>query len=195
MRKEDFFNMIKKINILFALLLITLNAYGAVVISTYKKPKEIPYEYKLTERGKVLIVPDSILFNLNSSETDLKKYSKTLKYVGDLTYNTNIISIIIEGHISGDEYKKFSNGYRKNDILFLYNRETIDDLSYNRSYDVYSAITNGISSKLTNNGIHDLLNEYKDMEKNRRAEFILIESSNDLYIYTNYIYNLIISNN
>ena len=69
----------------------------------------------------------------------------------------------------------------------------MDDLSYMRSYNVYLAITNGSLNKLTNYGLQDLLSEYKDARKNRRAEFILIENSNDMYVYTNYINNLIMS--
>ncbi|WP_295155662.1 hypothetical protein [uncultured Brachyspira sp.] len=185
--------MIKKLNILFLILIITLNAYGAVVISTYKKPREINYKYKITDRGKVLIMPDTIFFDFNSSELDLKKYLKTLKYIGDITKNTNIINIIIEGHISSDEEKRLSNNQSRNkkDILFLYDRRDINDLSYTRSYNVYLDITNGSLNKLTNYGLQDLLSEYKDIEKNRRVEFILIENSNDMNIYTNYINNLI----
>ncbi|OEJ15291.1 hypothetical protein BFL38_13390 [Brachyspira hampsonii] len=187
--------MLKKINILFAALLIAINAYGAIVISTYRKPKKITYKYKLTERGKVLVVPNNILFDFNSNEVNIEKYLKTLNYVGDVTALTNIMNIIIEGHASKDEDKKPTNGYDRKDILFLYNRKNIDDLSYKRSYNVYLDITNGQSSKLTNNGLQDLLNEYRDIKKNRRVEFIVIENSNDMYVYTNYIYNLIISNN
>ena len=183
--------MIRKINILFAVLLIALNAYGAIVISTYKKPKESKYKYEMTDRGKKLIVPNNILFDFNSSELKVNKYLKTLKYVGDITKNTNIMTIVIEGHISSDENKKSENNHEKKDILFLYNRKNIDDLSYQRSYNVYLAITNWNLNKLTNLGLQDLLMEYKDIEKNRRAEFIIIENSNDMYIYTNYINNLI----
>ena len=185
--------MLKKLNILFVLLLIALNAYGAIVISTYKKPREIKYKYRMTERGKVLIVPRNILFQFNSGELDLKKYLNTIKYVGDVSKSTNIMMIIIEGHISTNEYKKRTNGYDRKDILFLYNRKNIDDLSYKRSYNVYLAITNGAVNKLTNYGLQDLLSEYKKIEENRRAEFILIENDNDMNVYTNYINNLIMS--
>lgn len=185
--------MLKKINILFILLLVALNAYGAIVISTYKKPREIKYKYRMTDRGKVLIVPKNILFQFNSGELDLDKYLKTIKYVGDVSTSTNIMMIIIEGHISTNEYKKTTNGYDRKDILFLYNRKNIDELSYKRSYNVYLAVTNGIVSKLTNYGLQDLLSEYKKIEENRRVEFILIENTNDMNIYTNYINNLIMS--
>ncbi|MEI0558617.1 hypothetical protein [Brachyspira intermedia] len=185
--------MLKKINVLFILLLVALNAYGAIVISTYKKPREIKYKYKMTERGKVLIVPKNILFQFNSGELDFNKYLKTVKYVGDVSTSTNIMTIIIEGHMSTNEYKKTTNGYDRKDILFLYNRKNIDDLSYKRSYNVYLAITNGIVSKLTNYGLQDLLSEYKKIEENRRVEFILIENTNDMNVYTNYINNLIMS--
>ena len=40
--------MFKKINIIIIAFLIAVNAYGAIVISTYRKPKEIKYKYKLT---------------------------------------------------------------------------------------------------------------------------------------------------
>ena len=183
--------MLKKINILFTILLIALNAYGAVVISVYRKPKEIKYKYRMTERGKVLIVPRNILFQFNSGELDLKKYLKTVQYVGDVSTSTNIINIIIECHISSNEYKKINGGYGKKDILFLYNRKNIDDLSYKRAYNVSLAITNGIVNKLTNYGLQDLLNEYNKIEENRRVEFILIENTNDMNIYTNYINKLI----
>ena len=183
--------MLKKINILFTILLIALNAYGAVVISVYRKPKEIKYKYRMTERGKVLIVPRNILFQFNRGELDLKKYLKTVQYVGDVSTSTNIMNIIIEGHISNDEYKKINGGYGKKDILFLYNRKNIDDLSYKRAYNVSLAITNGIVNKLTNYGLQDLLNEYNKIEENRRVEFILIENTNDMNIYTNYINKLI----
>ncbi|WP_300370606.1 hypothetical protein [Brachyspira sp.] len=183
--------MIKKLNIVFLILIIALNAYGAIVISTYKKPKEI--KYKKTDRGKVLVVPNTIFFDFNSSALDSKKYSKTLKYIGNITKNSNVMNIIIEGHMSSDEEKKIINGNDRKDILYLYNRRDLDDLSYSRSYNVYLAITNGSFNKLTNYGLQDLLSEYKDIEKNRRVEFILIENSNDLNIYTNYINNLIMS--
>lgn len=190
--------MIKKINILFAILLIALNAYGAIVISTYRKPKETTYKnkykYKMTQRGKVLVLPDNILFEYDKAEVDIKKYFRTLMYVGDISRSTNVMNIIIEGHISSDEEKNTIDSYDKNDILFLYNRRNMRDLSYVRSYNVYLAITNGSVDKLTNYGVQDLINEYEDVKKNRRAEFILIENSNDMYVYTNYINNLIISN-
>lgn len=187
--------MFKKINIIIIAFLIAVNAYGAIVISTYRKPKKIKYKYKLTERGKVLIVPKDILFDFNSSSLDLEKYFKTLKYVGDVTSSTNIIDIIIEGHSSSDEIKKrITNIYGKKDILFLYNRRNLDELSYQRSYNVFLSITNGDTSKLTNYGLYDLVNEYKDIKKNRRVEFILIENTNDMNIYTNYINKLIMSN-
>ncbi|WP_297300522.1 hypothetical protein [uncultured Brachyspira sp.] len=186
--------MLKKINALIIALLIAVNAYGAIVISTYKKPKVIKYKYKLTERGKVLKTPQKILFDYDNSTVDLKKYFKTFKYVGDVTTSTNIIGIIIEGHMSSDENKKPTNGYGKKDILFLYNRRDMEDLSYQRSYNVFLSITNGTLNKLTNYGLQDLLSEYKDIKENRRVEFILIENSNDMYIYTNYINNLIMSN-
>ena len=128
------------------------------------------------------------------NETDLEKYFKTLKYVGDVTTSTNIIDIIIEGHSSSDEIKRITNGYDKKDILFLYNRRNIDELSYQRSYNVFLSITNGDTSKLTNYGLYDLVNEYEDIKKNRRVEFILIENTNDMNIYTNYINKLIMSN-
>ena len=185
--------MLKKINILFVLLLLALNAYGAIVISTYRKPKEIKYKYKMTDRGKVLIVPKKILFQFNSGELDLNKYLKTVKYVGDVSTSTNIMMIIIEGHMSTNEYKKTTNGYDRKDILFLYNRKNIAEWSYKRSYNVYLAITNGVVSKLTNYGLQDLLSEYKKIEENRRVEFILIENTNDMNVYTNYINNLIMS--
>ena len=95
--------------------------------------------------------------------------------------------------MSTNEYKKTTNGYDRKDILFLYNRKNIDDLSYKRSYNVYLAITNGVVSKLTNYGLQDLLSEYKKIEENRRVEFILIENTNDMNVYTNYINNLIMS--
>ena len=101
------------------LLLIVLNSYGAIVISTAKKtkppkvevPKEITvpetnktkYEYIMTERGKLLVVPDAILFTSNSSYLDLNRYNDTINYVSSLSQNTNIMSIIIEGHISDNE--------------------------------------------------------------------------------------------
>ena len=186
--------MLKKINIIIMALIIAVNSYGAIVISTYRKPKEIRYKYKVTERGKVLVAPNDILFDFNSSEFNLKKYLKTIQLISIISTSTNIMNIIIEGHISRDENKKPTNGYDKKDILFLYNRRNSDDLSYMRSFNVYSSMTNGHLNKFTNYGLQDLLSEYKDIEKNRRVEFILIENSNDMNIYTNYINKLIMSN-
>lgn len=186
--------IMKKMNIFIIALLITLNLYGAIVISTYKKPREIKYKYKLTDRGKVLIVPKNIIFDFTNSNADINKYNKTIEYIENLTSNTNIIQVIIEGHIDNNENMMQSNTYTKKDILFLYNRKNIDDLSYKRSRNVYLAITNGKKEKLTNYGLRNLINEYKDNDKNRRAEFIIIENTNDLYVYSNYIHYLVDSN-
>ena len=191
------------------LLLIVLNSYGAIVISTVKKtkppkvevPKEITvpetnktkYEYIMTERGKLLVVPDAILFTSNSSYLDLNRYNNTINYVSSLSQNTNIMSIIIEGHISDNENMFLEN--KKDDILFLYNRKDIEYLSYKRCEPVYFNMKSSNLSKFTNYALQDLLNIYTNNEENRRVNFILIENTNDINIYTNYINNLKISNN
>lgn len=186
------------LTILIILSIIVLNSYGAIVISTAKKPKELPppkndYEYVLTDRGKVLIVPNAILFMSNSSYLDLNKYSDTINYVNSLSHHTNIMSIIIEGHMSYNENMFFNDS--ENDILFLYNRKDIEDLSYKRCESVYLNLKSSDSYKFTNYALQDLLNLYENDEENRRVDFILIENSNDMNIYTNYINNLKLSNN
>lgn len=200
---------------ILAILLIVLNSYGAIVISTAKKteppkvevevetevPKEIPvpetnktkYQYIVTDRGKLLVVPHAILFTSNSSYLDLNKYNDTINYVSSLSQDTNIMNIIIEGHISYNENQFLEN--KKDDILFLYNRKTIEDLSYKRCETVYFNIKSSNLYKFTNYALKDLLNTYTNNEENRRVNFILIENTNDINIYTNYINNLKISNN
>ena len=191
------------------LLLIVLNSYGAIVISTAKKtkppkvevPKEITvpetnktkYEYIMTERGKLLVVPDAILFTSNSSYLDLNKYNNTISYVSSLSHNTNIMNIIIEGHISSNENASLE--YGKDDILILYNKKEAEDLSYKRCESVYLNMKTTDLYKFTNYALQDLLNIYTNDEENRRVDFILIENSNDMNIYTNYINNLRMSNN
>ena len=187
--------------ILAVLLIIVFNSYGAIVISTAKKPKapkELPtnkteYQYTLTDRGKLLTVPSTILFGSNSSYLDLNKYNNTISYVSSLSHNTNIMNIIIEGHISSNENASLE--YGKDDILILYNRKEAEDLSYKRCESVYLNMKTTDLYKFTNYALQDLLNIYTNDEENRRVDFILIENSNDMNIYTNYINNLRMSNN
>ena len=187
--------------ILAVLLIIVFNSYGAIVISTAKKPKapkELPtnkaeYQYTLTDRGKLLTVPSTILFGSNSSYLDLNKYNNTISYVSSLSHNTNIMNIIIEGHISSNENASLE--YGKDDILILYNKKEAEDLSYKRCESVYLNMKTTDLYKFTNYALQDLLNIYTNDEENRRVDFILIENSNDMNIYTNYINNLRMSNN
>ena len=54
-------------------------------IQTNIQPQiQITYQYRLTERGKILIVPENILFEQNSSKVNTDKYGKTIIYVSSL---------------------------------------------------------------------------------------------------------------
>ena len=101
--------------------------------------------------------------------------------------------IIIEGHISSNENASLE--YGKDDILILYNKKEAEDLSYKRCESVYLNMKTTDLYKFTNYALQDLLNIYTNDEENRRVDFILIENSNDMNIYTNYINNLRMSNN
>lgn len=155
---------------------------------------QIAYQYQLTERGKVLIVPENILFEQNSSRVNADRYGRTIIYVSSLLGLTNIINIIVEGHTDNSGRETTSsqsyNSDRNNDILYLYeNRGNESDLSYLRATAVSSYLTNAMRNKLMNIGVQNLINPYDDDVLNRRVEFIIIENSNDINIYNNYFRN------
>ena len=154
---------------------------------------QIAYQYQLTERGKVLIVPENILFEQNSRAFNADRYGRTIIYVSSLLGLTNIMNIIVEGHTdnSGRETINSSsyNLNRTNDILYLYERGNESDLSYLRATAVSSYLTNAMRNKLMNIGVQNLINPYEDDALNRRVEFIIIENSNDINIYNNYFRN------
>ena len=154
---------------------------------------QITYQYQLTARGKVLIVPENILFEQNSSRFNADRYGRTIIYVSSLLGLTNIMNIIVEGHTdnSGRETINPSsyNLNRTNDILYLYERGNESDLSYLRATAVSSYLTNAMRNKLMNIGVQNLINPYEDDALNRRVEFIIIENSNDINIYNNYFRN------
>ena len=154
---------------------------------------QIAYQYQLTERGKVLIVPENILFEQNASKVNTDRYGRTIIYVSSLLGVTNIMNIIVEGHIdsSGRERTNalFYNLSKTNDILYLYNERSDYDLSYLRAKTVSSYLTNVMKTKLIDIGVQNLINPYEDDALNRRVEFIIIENSNDINIYNNYFRN------
>ena len=154
---------------------------------------QITYQYQLTERGKVLIVPENILFEQNGSRVNTDRYGRTIIYVSSLLGVTNIMNIIVEGHIdnSGRERTNalFYNLSKTNDILYLYNERSDYDLSYLRAKTVSSYLTNVMKTKLIEIGVQNLINPYEDDALNRRVEFIIIENSNDINIYNNYFRN------
>lgn len=163
-------------------------------IQTNIKPAiQITYQYQLTERGKVLIVPETILFGQNSERVNPDRYGKTIIYVSSLLGLENIMNIIVEGHIdsSGKESTNalFYNLSRTNDILYLYDGRTDYDLSYLRAKTVSSYLTNAMKTKLIDIGVQNLINPYREDALNRRVEFIIIENSNDINIYNNYFRN------
>ena len=135
------------------------------------------YYVQNTKRGKLLILKDPILFDSNSSVVNTNKYAETLDYLSLVLKSTNILNIYIEGHIDYSEVRYMNkntvyNLSTTNNILYLYDRNNEVDLSYLRSL-----------------AVGDLLTD-NDNEQNRRVEFVIIENSNDMYMYTNYIYNL-----
>ena len=154
---------------------------------------QIAYQYQLTERGKVLIVPENILFEQNASKVNTDRYGRTIIYVSSLLGVTNIMNIIVEGHTdsSGRERTNalFYNLSKTNDILYLYNERSDYDLSYLRAKTVSSYLTNVMKTKLIDIGVQNLINPYEDDALNRRVEFIIIENSNDINIYNNYFRN------
>lgn len=153
----------------------------------------ITYQYQLTERGKVLIVPQTILFGQNSEKISPDRYGRTIVYVSSLLGLTNIMNIIVEGHIdsSGKESTNalFYNLSRTNDILYLYDGKTDYDLSYMRAKTVSSYLTNAMKTKLIDVGVQNLINPYEEDALNRRVEFIIIENLSDINIYNNYFRN------
>ena len=100
-----------------------------------------------------------------------------------------------------------------NNILYLYDRNNEADLSYLRSLAVGDLLSDD-DKKLKAIGLQNLIDygtreqnrrdddkklkaiglqnliDYGTREQNRRVEFVIIENSNDMYVYTNYIYNL-----
>ena len=155
---------------------------------------QIAYQYQLTERGKVLIVPENILFEQNVSKVNTDRYGRTIIYVSSLLGVTNIMNIIVEGHTDSSGRERTNvlsyNLNRTNDILYLYeNRGNESDLSYLRAKAVSSYLTNVMREKLIEIGVQNLINPYEDDALNRRVEFIIIENSNDINIYNNYFRN------
>lgn len=155
------------------------------------------YYVKSTSRGKLLVLKNPIFFDLHSSEVDTNKYIDTINYISSILTETNIINIYIEGHIDSSETKYMNKDIKytlnkTNNILYLYDRYNDDlDLSYLRSLAVENTITNNNKDKIKTIGLQDLIRyDYNNSDKNRRVEFIIIENSNDMYIYSNYIYNI-----
>ena len=151
------------------------------------------YYVQNTKRGKLLILKDPILFDSNSSVVNTNKYAETLDYLSLVLKSTNILNIYIEGHIDSSEvrYMNKNNVYNlstTNNILYLYDRNNEVDLSYLRSLAVGDLLTDN-DNKLKAIGLQNLI-DYGTPEQNRRVEFVIIENSNDMYMYTNYIYNL-----
>lgn len=146
-----------------------------------------------TKRGKLLILKNPILFDSNSSIVDTNKYAETLNYVSTILNFTNVIDVYIEGHIDSSEVRYMDkntvyNLSPTNNILYLYDRNNEADLSYLRSLAVGDLLTDN-DKKLKIIGLQNLI-DYGTKEQNRRVEFVIIENSNDMYMYTNYIFNL-----
>ena len=146
-----------------------------------------------TKRGKLLILKNPILFDSNSSIVNTNVYAETLDYIDLVLKSTNILSIYIEGHIDSSEIRYMNkntvyNLSPTNNILYLYDRNNEADLSYLRSLAVADSLTDN-DKKLKTIGLQNLI-DYGTKEQNRRVEFVIIENSNDMYMYTNYICNL-----
>ena len=152
------------------------------------------YYVQNTQRGKVLILKEPIFFDSNSSIVNTNKYAETLDYLSLILKSTNVLNIYIEGHIDSSEVRYMNkntvyNLSPTNNILYLYDRYNNEfDLSYLRSLAVEDLLIND-NDKLKSIGLQNLI-DYGDAEKNRRVEFVIIENSNDMYVYTNYLYNL-----
>ncbi|MEI0530756.1 hypothetical protein R4I97_04260 [Brachyspira pilosicoli] len=152
------------------------------------------YYVQNTERGKLLILKEPIFFDSNSSIVNTNKYAETLDYLSLILKSTNIINIYIEGHIDSSEVRYMNkntvyNLSPTNNILYLYDRYNNEfDLSYLRSLAVEDLLVND-NDKIKSIGLQNLI-DYGDAQKNRRVEFVIIENSNDMYVYTNYLYNL-----
>ncbi|TXJ40159.1 OmpA family protein [Brachyspira pilosicoli] len=146
-----------------------------------------------TKRGKLLILKEPIFFDSNSSVVNTNIYASTLDYLSLVLKSTNILSIYIEGHIDSSEIRYMNkntvyNLSPTNNILYLYDRNNEADLSYLRSLAVADSLTDN-DKKLKIIGLQNLI-DYGTKEQNRRVEFVIIENSNDMYMYTNYIFNL-----
>lgn len=152
------------------------------------------YYVQNTQRGKVLILKEPIFFDSNSSIVNTNKYAETLDYLSLILKSTNVLNIYIEGHIDSSEVRYMNkntvyNLSHTNNILYLYDRYNNEfDLSYLRSLAVEDLLIND-NDKLKSIGLQNLI-DYGDAQKNRRVEFVIIENSNDMYVYTNYLYNL-----
>ena len=152
------------------------------------------YYVQNTKRGKLLILKEPIFFDSNSSIVNTNKYAETLDYLSLVLKSTNILNIYIEGHIDSSEVRYMNkntvyNLSPTNNILYLYDRYNNEfDLSYLRSLAVADLLTDN-DKKLKTIGLQNLI-DYGTPEQNRRVEFIIIENSNDMYMYTNYIYNI-----
>ena len=151
------------------------------------------YYLQYTKRGKLLILKNPIFFDSNSSIVDINKYAETLNYVSTILNFTNVLDVYIEGHIDYSEIRYMNkntvyNLSPTNNILYLYDRNNEADLSYLRSLAVADLLSDD-DKKLKAIGLQNLI-DYGTREQNRRVEFVIIENSNDMYVYTNYIYNL-----
>lgn len=152
------------------------------------------YYVQNTQRGKLLILKEPIFFDSNSSIVNTNKYAETLDYLSLILKSTNVLNIYIEGHIDSSEVRYMNkntvyNLSHTNNILYLYDRYNNEfDLSYLRSLAVEDLLIND-NDKLKSIGLQNLI-DYGDAQKNRRVEFVIIENSNDMYVYTNYLYNL-----
>ena len=151
------------------------------------------YYVQNTQRGKLLILKEPIFFDSNSSIVNTNKYAETLDYLSLVLKSTNILNVYIEGHIDSSEVRYMNkntvyNLNPTNNILYLYDRNNEADLSYLRSLAVGDLLEDN-DRKLKLIGLQNLI-DYGTREQNRRVEFVVIENSNDMYVYTNYLYNL-----
>lgn len=133
-----------------------------------------------TDRGLILVLENPILFEFRKYDL-LKQYESSVMVVKNfMTENTNFHKMIVEGRTD-----KIGKAYPVNYVL-----------SNKRSKTVIDAIAKlGISrSRLYQIGLGKAVPDYKEDDKNRRVNFIIIRNDEEMKKYEDFVKKLNLKN-
>lgn len=159
-----------------------------VIENTYDDSNNQKYGYTLvdgmdlkeTDRGVMVVFDNPIIFRLSSSKVE-KHYDPSFEILNSFVElnSDKITRIIVEGHTDSTGKKSFNQRLSKNRSLNSVNR----------------AAESGVSRVLMRNTfMADSIQDYEGDEayKNRRAEFFIFGSEDDMTKYNNFLADNII---